>query len=106
MAKNIYQVSIANSFYFSFATFFIIWTANFLFDILKKTTGQLSVGATIFIILSLVLVIFIIAIINIILGEETFANNSLLSKCLAVLLFMILSAIIIGVLGMLFFYEF
>ena len=105
MAKTIYHLSVENAFYFSFASFVIVWAAGFLFNLLEKTPGQLNLGVVIIIVLSLVLVMFLLALTNIILGDEG-GQHGFVGKLAAVFLFALISSIILLVLGAVFFFKF
>jgi hypothetical protein len=105
MNKAIIRTSLSDSVYFSFASFLIVWLASVLYDTLQKTTGRLNMGAVVVIILSLVLIMFVLAITNIVLSEHEKARIKLWERAIGVLLFIATSAIILGILGFLFWFE-
>jgi len=85
--------------------FIIIWLAGFLQGSLEKTTGELDIGVIIIIVLSLVLILFFLAITDLILREPEKARIRFGERIMSVLLFIITSAIILGGLGMLFWWR-
>jgi hypothetical protein len=105
MANNIVHTSLENAFYFSFATFVIIWTAGFLFELLEKTTGRLNMGVVILIVLGLVLIIFFLALTNILMSEEAAESSGFFMRLAAVFLFALVSTIILFILISLFWYP-
>ncbi len=105
MNKAIIRTSLSDAVYFSFASFIVIWLASILYDALEKTTGRLNMGALVIIILSLVLIMFVLAITNIVLSEHEKSKIKLWERVLGVLLFIVASAVILGVLGFLFWFE-
>jgi len=105
MAKNIFHLSVENAFYFSFASFVIVWVAGVLFDLLEKTPGQLNLTVVILIVLSLVLVLFFLALTNVLLGEES-ERHGVIGRLAAVFLFALVSVLVLLALGALFFYKF
>jgi hypothetical protein len=105
MNKTIVRISLTDAVYFSFASFLVMWLASILFESLEKTTGRLNIGAVIIIILSLILIMFIIAITNIVLIEHERIKIRIWERAIGVLLFIIASAIILGLLGFLFWFE-
>lgn len=105
MNKAILRTSLSDAVYFSFASFLVVWLASALYSALEKTTGRLNIGAVIVIILSLILIMFILAITNIVLIEHERTRIRLWERAVGVLLFIIASAIILGLLGFLFWFE-
>jgi len=105
MNKAIIRISLSDAVYFSFASFLLMWLASILYNTLEKTTGRLNMGAVVIIILSLILIMFVLAITNIVLSEHEKARIKLWERALGVLLFIIASAIILGILGFLFWFE-
>jgi hypothetical protein len=104
MGKTIYRISIENSIYFSIASFVIIWIAGLLYTVLEKTPGRISLGALILIVLSLILILFLLALTNIILGVEDVETNFFM-RLTAVFLFALLSTIILLALLAFFWYP-
>ena len=105
MNKAIIRTSLSDAVYFSFASFIVIWLASILYDALEKTTGRLNMGAVVIIILSLILIMFVLAITNIVLSEHEKARIKPWERVVGVLLFILTSAVILGVLGFLFWFE-
>jgi hypothetical protein len=105
MPKHIFKASVENAFYFSFAAFLLAWAAGFLYELLEKTTGRLNLGVMIIIVLSLILVMFFLALVNILLGEHSEKHPRFLLRLGAVLLFVLIAALILGALGLLFVWE-
>ncbi len=105
MNRDVIRASFISSIYFSCAAFVILWIAGFLYEALQKTSGQLSIGWVIIIVLSLMLIMFFIALTHILLGEHDHSKVRLSDKLLGVLVFIILTAVILGVLGFLFWYP-
>ena len=105
MNKVIVRTSISDAFYFSFASFLIMWLASFLYEKLEKTPGRLNIAAVIIIVLSIVLILFVLAITNIVLAEHEKARIKLWERIVGVFLFLVISAVILGVLGFLFWFE-
>jgi hypothetical protein len=103
--KAIIRTSLSDAVYFSFASFLIVWLASVLYTTLEKTTGRLNMGAVVIIILSLILIMFILAITNIVLSEHEKPRVKLWERVTGVLLFIATSAIILGILGFLFWFE-
>jgi len=106
MGKNIYHLSIENAFYFSFVSFVVVWFAGFLYELLEKTPGRLNMGAVIILVLSLVLILFFIALANILFGEEAGIYPGFFARLTAVFLFALVSTLILLMLGALFWYQF
>ena len=105
MHPKLIRTSLSNSVYFSFITFIIIWLAGILYEGLEKTTGRLNLGAVIIIVLSLILVLFFLAVINLLLSEPDRARISFKDRTVSMLLFILTSAIILVVLGFLFWFK-
>lgn len=105
MAKNIFHLSIENAFYFSFASFVIVWAAGFLFELLEKTPGELNIGVILLIVLSLILILFFLALTNILLSEDT-SKHGFSTRIGSILLFVLLSALILGALTAVFILKF
>ena len=105
MNKVIVRTSLSDALYFSFASFISVWLASILYDALAKTTGRLNMGAVVIIILSLILIMFVLAITNIVLGEHGKIRIRLWERAFGVLLFIAASAIILGILGFLFWFQ-
>jgi len=103
--KAIIRISLSDAVYFSFASFLIVWLASILYTTLEKTTGRLNMGAVVIIILSLILIMFVLAITNIVLSEHEKPKIKLWERAIGVLLFIATSAIILGILGFLFWFE-
>ncbi|MBN1793179.1 hypothetical protein JW826_05855 [Candidatus Woesearchaeota archaeon] len=107
MTRPLFKASIENAFYFSFASFLIAWAAGFLFQLLEKTPGRLNLGVVIILVLSLILIIFFLSLVNILLGEHSERERlGFFARLGAILLFIILAALILGVLGLLFVWQF
>lgn len=105
MNKAITRISLSDAVYFSFASFLIVWLASVLYTTLEKTTGRLNMGAVVIIILSLILIMFILAITNIVLSEHEKPRAKAWERAVGVLLFIVTSALILGLLGFLFWFE-
>ena len=105
IGKTIFHTSIENAFYFSLATFALVWIASLLYNKLEKTPGRLSTGAVMLIVLSLVLVMFLIALANIFLSNEESSESSFLKRLSAIFLFALVSVIILVILGVVFLYP-
>ncbi|MBU1199473.1 MAG: hypothetical protein KKF46_00935 [Nanoarchaeota archaeon] len=105
MHQKFIRTSLSNSFYFSIVSFIIIWLASFLYDTLEKTVGSLDIGIVIIIALGLILLVFLLAITNIILFEPEKGKILLGDKIIGVLIFIIVSAVILAVLGVLFWLQ-
>jgi len=99
------RTSMSNAVYFSFASFVIVWLGSFLYQSLEKTTGRLNIGVTIIIVLSIILIMFFLSITNIILREPEKGRVRFWERIISVLLFIMTSAIILGLLGFLFWFE-
>jgi protein-S-isoprenylcysteine O-methyltransferase Ste14 len=106
MNKLIIRTSLSDAVYFSFASFLIVWLASILYSTLEKTTGRLNMGAVVMIILSLILIMFILAITNIVLSEHERVRIHQWERVVGVLLFLLASALILGILSFLFWFEF
>jgi hypothetical protein len=94
MGKTIFRLSIENAFYFSFAAFIVIWLAGVLYNFLEKTPDSLNMGALILIVLSLILILFLLALTNILFGEEGQEANFFMHLS-AVFLFALISTVIL-----------
>lgn len=105
MSRVLVRESVSNGVYFSFVSFVIIWLAGFLYEGLEKTSGRLKIGVVVIIVLSLLLVLFFLAITNLLLKEPTKARIKLVDRATSVLIFILTSAIILGGLGFLFWFE-
>lgn len=105
MHRKLIRSSLSNAVYFSFIAFIVVWLASSLYEGLEKTTGRLNIGAMLIIMLSLLLALFILAIMNLILSEPSRARISFWERLVSVLLFIITSAVILGVLGFLFWWR-
>lgn len=99
------RTSLSNAVYFSFISFVIVWLAGFLHGSLEKTTGRLNIGVVIIIVLSLILIMFLLAITDLVLREPKKVRIKFGERFISVLLFIIISAIILGGLGMLFWFK-
>ncbi|MBN2142111.1 hypothetical protein JW711_02155 [Candidatus Woesearchaeota archaeon] len=104
MVRSIFKASIENAFYFSFATFIIATLAGFLYNLLEKSPGRLNLGVVIMVVLCLILVMFLLALVNIVLREESRAGFWM--RLLAIFLFIILASLILGLLAFLFLWQF
>lgn len=105
MNPSVIRISLSNSVYFSFVTFIILWFSGFLYNRLEKTTGSLNMGVVIIIVLSLILIIFLLAITNLLLSEPKKGKISFFDRVISIFLFILASAIILGVLAFLFWYK-
>ena len=99
------RTSLSDAVYFSFISFIVVWLASFLYKGLEKTTGRLNIGVTIIIVLGIILIMFLLAITNIILREPEKGRVRFWERIISVLLFIMTSAIILGLLGFLFWFE-
>jgi len=99
------RTSLSDAVYFSFISFIVVWLASFLYEGLEKTTGRLNIGVTIIIVLGIILLMFLLAITNIILREPEKGRVRFWERIISVLLFIMTSAIILGLLGFLFWFE-
>jgi hypothetical protein len=106
MNRHIIRTSLGDAVYFSFASFLVVWLAGWIYGLLEKTPGKLKISAIVIILLSLILIFFFIAITNIVLSEHEKIKVKFWERILGVVLFMVASAIILGILGLLFFFEF
>jgi hypothetical protein len=106
MNTFIVRTSLSDAIYFSFASFLIFWLASFLYEFLQKTPGRISIGAMLMIIIGLTLIIFVLAITNIVLSEPENGRVDLSDRIFGVFLFIITSAVILGVLGLAFWFQF
>ncbi|HHE36273.1 MAG TPA: hypothetical protein ENL16_00475 [Candidatus Woesearchaeota archaeon] len=97
--------SLSNAFYFSFISFIVVWLAGFLYQGLEKTTGKLNIGVTIIIVLGIILLMFLLAVTNIILSEPEKGRVRFWERIINVLIFILTSGIILGILGFLFWAE-
>jgi hypothetical protein len=100
----IVRVSLSDAVYFSFASFFVFWLASLLYQSLEKTIGKLNLGVVLIIVLSLILIIFFLAIANIVLAEHE-KHVKLRDRVIGIFIFIASSAIILGFLGFLFWFE-
>ena len=105
MNRDVVRASFISAIYFSCAAFVMLWIAGFLFEYLQKTAGQLSIGWVIIIVLSLLLIMFFIALTHILLGEHDHGKIKFGDKLIGVFLFIIIAALILGVLGFLFWFP-
>ena len=105
MNPKLIRISLSNAVYFSAISFIIIWLAGFLHGLLEKTTGRLDIGVVIIIVLSLILIMFLLAIIDLFLKEAERARISFWERIMAILLFIFISAVILGILGVLFWWR-
>ena len=106
MNSHILKTSLSDAVYFSFASFLVVWLAGWIYGLLEKTSGKLKISAIVIILLSLILIFFFVAITNIVLSEHEKIKVKLWERIMGIVLFMIASAIILGILGILFFFEF
>jgi hypothetical protein len=102
MNKLLLRTCLGDAVYFSAASFITVWLTNFLYDHLKKTTGSISISAAIIIVISIIIALFMITVTDIILREHEKRKIKLKDRLLAVLLFIITSAAILGLLSLLF----
>ena len=105
MNPIIVRTSLSDAVYFSTASFIIVFIASWLYNLLEKTPGRLNMGAVIIIVLSLALVMFVLAITNIVLSEHEKVRIKFWERVVGVLLFIVASALILGILGFLFWFE-
>lgn len=105
MNRDVIRASFISSIYFSCASFVILWVAGFLYEALLKTSGRLSIGWVIVIVMSLMLIMFFIALTHILLGEHDHIKIKLSDKFMGVMLFIICTAVILGGLGFLFWFP-
>jgi hypothetical protein len=105
MNPVIVRTSLGDAVYFSTASFIIVFIASWLYNLLEKTPGRLNMGAVIIIVLSLALVMFVLAITNIVLSEHEKAGIKFWERIAGVILFIAVSALILVVLGFLFWFE-
>jgi len=105
MNRDVVRASFISSIYFSCASFVILWIAGFLYESLLKTSGRLSIGWVIVIVLSLMLIMFFIALTHILLGDHDHSKIKLIDKMMGVLLFVICTLGILGGLGFLFWFP-
>ena len=106
MNKFIVRTSLSDAIYFSFASFIIFWLASFLFELLEKTPGRISMGAMLMIITGLTIIIFILAIANIVLSDPDKGRVEMKDRIFGIFLFIITSAVILGLLGFAFWFQF
>jgi hypothetical protein len=104
MNRDIIRTSFVTAIYFSCASFVILWLAGFLYDILQKTSGRLDIGWVIIIVLTLMLIMFFLALTSILLGEHEHKAN-IMDKIIGVFLFIIISVILVGSLSFLFWFP-
>lgn len=104
MNSQLIRTSLSNSIYFSVISFILIGIASFLYQYLEKTIGRLDMGVVIIIVLSLMLIMFFLAITNIMLSEYR-QKTRFFERIMGVLLFLIVSGIILGVLVFLFWFK-
>ena len=105
MKKSLLRISVSNAIYFSGVSFIVLWLAGFLYTTLEKTTGKLSMGATIVIVFCLVLIFFFLAVTNIVLESPGEKGVGFWGGVKGILVFIFTSALLLGVLGLLFLYE-
>ncbi|MBN2051972.1 hypothetical protein JW756_00540 [Candidatus Woesearchaeota archaeon] len=105
MDKLILKTSLSDSVYFSLASFLIIWGAGTLYAALEKSTGKVSMPLILIVVFSLILVMFFLAVFDLILREHEGIKIKFIDRILGVLIFIGISAIIIGVLFFLFWVE-
>lgn len=107
MHQFILKRSLSDAVYFSFLSFIVIGAGGFLYASLERTTGELEMGLTIVIMLSLMLILFFIAITNIVLSEpHTYTKKiRFWERIVGVFLFIFTSAVILGILGILFWWQ-
>lgn len=107
MHKFIIRISLTDAFYFSFISFIILLGASFLFEALEKTTGKLNMGPTLIIVFSIITVLFFLAITNIVLREPHGHRKRIKfwERIVGVLIFILTSAVILGILSFLFWFE-
>lgn len=116
MKKFLLRVCLGDAVYFSAASFVVVWITNFLYEHLKKTTGRISASTALLIMFCIIISFFMVTVADILLREpekrEAYDENekkqsikkiSLGERLVAVLLFIITSAVILSVLGLLFF---
>ncbi len=115
MGREIFRASIENSFFFSFATFLVTGIAGFLYNLLEKTPGKINMGVLILIVLGIVLLMFLLALVNILMSEDTKAPGrekdagkapALATRLGAVVVFLLLSTAVLGTMFFLFWFEF
>lgn len=99
------RTSLSNAVYFSFVSFIVVWLAGSLHSSLEKTTGRLDIGVVIILVLSLIIIMFFLALTDLLLREPKKARIKFRERIMSVLLFIITSVIILGVLGFLFWFE-
>ena len=105
IGKTIFHTSLENALYFSLATFALVWVAGLLYDKLEGTLGRLSIGTIMLIVLGIVLIMFLIALANIILANEEITELSFLKRLSAIFLFALVSVLILVILGVVFLYP-
>jgi quinol-cytochrome oxidoreductase complex cytochrome b subunit len=105
MNKLLLRICLSDAVYFSAASFVIVWLTNFLYEYLEKTTGKISMSAALIIVFSIILIMFFLTVIDLLLREPEKGRIRFWERILAILLFMIVSAIILGVLGVLFWVQ-
>ncbi|GEM_PF-1850501 len=105
MNRKLIRNSLSNAVYFSFITFILVWFGGLLYTGLEKTVGKLSMGTTVIIILSLILIIFLLAITNLFLTQPVKKRIKFGERVLSILVFLITSAVILGILSFLFWFE-
>ena len=105
MKKAFIKLSLIHALYFSFATLLTFGTANYLYSILNKTPGRLNPGVLLVIVLSLILIMFSISVTNILLSENYRSKKKdiVRDRFLGLLVFIIVSLILIGILGLVLF---
>jgi len=105
MSGSILRISLTNAIYFSAASFIVIWIAGTLYEFLEKTSGRLDQGVTIMIVLGLILIMFSLAMVNILLVEHEKTRPRLSQKLTGVGIFLLVSAVILSILGILFWFP-
>ena len=105
MHPKLVRTSLSNAVYFSAVSFIVVWLASSLYQGLEKTTGRLDMGVVLIIVLSLILILFFLAITNLLLHEPERARIRYWERIVSILIFIIISAIILGVLGFLFWFQ-
>ncbi|MFH0870253.1 MAG: hypothetical protein V1866_04320 [archaeon] len=105
MSGSILRISLVNSIYFSAASFIVIWIAGALYEFLEKTPGRLDQGIIIMIVLGLILIMFFLAMVNILIVEHEKTRLRLYQKLAGVGIFFLVSAVILSILGVLFWFP-
>lgn len=105
MSGSILRTSLINAIYFSAASFIVIWIAGALYELLEKTPGRLDQGVIIIIVLGLVLIMFALAMVNILIVEHEKTRPRFFQKLVGVGIFLLVSAAILSILGILFWFP-